>query len=154
MAKKKVKKVDQIAKKATKEVKKTVVIRHWGISVLAILAYIEAVLTALIGLAFIAGSAVVSRVLLKMAPEYGWLAGAGIATFIFLGLVLIVFAVIDYIIGRGLWDGKNWARILLLILVGISGIGALFSFQVISFIISAVIFWYLGFYKEAVDYFK
>lgn len=140
--------------KAVKETKMMVKTRHWGISVLAILAYIEAVFTALIGIAFIVGSAAVSSILLKMAPEYSWLTGAGIATFILLGLAFLVFAVIDYLIGKGLWDGKNWSRILLLILIGISGIGALFSFQVISFIICAVIFWYLGFYKEAVDYFK
>lgn len=128
--------------------------RHWGISVLAILAYLNAVCTLILGLFLIAGSAVVESLITKFAPDYAWATNLGIAGLIFFGLVLFGFAVLDFFIGKGLWKGQNWARIITLVLIILVGISALFSFDIFGIIVCALVIWYLGFFKPAVDYFK
>jgi len=128
--------------------------RPLGVSILAVLSYIGAVFTLIAGIAMIAGSAAVSTLIEKLIPEYASWSAAGVALFIFLGIVFILLAVLDYFIGRGLWGGKGWARILVLILLVLSILSSLTSFDIVSIIIAALLIWYLGFNQNVRNYFR
>jgi len=131
--------------------------RHWGITVLSILGYIGAVATLLAGIILLLGSAYLGNLLAAIPAAAG--IGAAIATlgtigFIVLGIIFIGLSILDYFIAKGLWDGKNWARIIMLIFAALSVLGSLWPFNIVSLVIDGLIVWYLGFYKPAVKYFK
>ncbi|MEK6885581.1 MAG: hypothetical protein AABX17_01290 [Nanoarchaeota archaeon] len=136
--------------KVQKEIVKSIPV---GVKVLSILAYIGAAFAALIGVMMIAGSGFFSS-LLSAIPGYAEIATWGAIAFILMGLMIIACGVLDYFIGRGLWNGRNWARILLLVFAVLGILGSLTSFSLINLVISAVVIWYLGFNKEAIAYFK
>lgn len=108
-----------------------------GVRVLAVLGYIGAVLGALCIVALtIAGS---------MFPFIGVFG-------IFIIIPLLIQTILSFMIARGLYRAKNWARILLVVLSGIallSGIINLFmgasKLSIIGMLINAVIIWYLMF---------
>jgi len=128
--------------------------RHWGITVLSVLGYIGAVATLLLGIAMLIGSAFISNVINQFVPKLAAYATVGTVLFIVLGIIFIGLAILDYFIAKGLWNGKNWARILLIIFAALSVLGSLHPFSISSLVINGVIIWYLGFYKPAVNYFK
>lgn len=128
--------------------------RPVGVTILAVLAYIGAAFTLIGGLALLFGSAALSAFIATWVPKAALFATAGTALFIFLGLIMIAFAVLDYFIGKGLWNGQNWARIVVLVLAVLSFISSIFPFNIVGLVIDGVIIWYLGFNKEAVKYFK
>lgn len=135
-----------------KIVKRNIKQRHLGISILAVLGYIGAFFTLIAGLAVLFGASFISNYLSTSMPMIGSaLLGIG---FVMLGIFFIACAIIDYFVARGLWRGQNWARILVLVLVALSALGALMSMQIISLAINAVLIWYLGFYKPVINYFK
>jgi len=82
-----------------------------GVKVISVLYYIGAVISILAGLAFLIGAGVLSRVLAEI-PVLGAL-GAGL--FVAGGIVMIAFGVLGFFIGRGLWNTRNWARILVIV---------------------------------------
>lgn len=120
-----------------------------GVKILAVLAYIGAVLALLAGIAMFFGSAV-------FVTYLGAFAGLTVVA----GIIMIAFAVLYFFIGRGLWKGQNWARIVAIILSVLGLISALFSIatavssSVISLIINIVIIWYLGFKPNVKKAFK
>jgi hypothetical protein len=124
------------------------------VKILSILTYIGAALTLLGGIMMLIGSAFIGTMLAGIAGVPTWLTGAGTAALIFLGIIFIGLSVLDYFIARGLWTGKNWARILVLIFVGLGALSSLISLKILSLIVYGLIIWYLGFNKEAVAYFK
>ena len=128
--------------------------RPVGVKILAILAYIGAVLSILGALAMFIGSAFVGPLLANIPGYTAILGAAGAAIAITLGIVLIAFAVLDYFIGKGLWNGKNWARIVTLVFAVIGLIGSIWPLSIVQLVIDALIIWYLGFNKQAIAYFK
>ncbi len=128
--------------------------KHWGITVLAVLAYIGAAVTLLGAILMIVGSAMVRPIMENVAPQYLSWASVGTIGVIMLGLVFLALAVLDYFIARGLWNGQNWARILTIIFAALGVLGSFYPFSIVNLAISALIIWYLGFYKPAVKYFK
>ena len=122
-----------------------------GVKILSILAYIGAVVTLILGIVMLFGANFLSGFLSQWVPVSGFLVGSMI---VFVGVVFIALAVLDYFVGRGLWSGQNWARILVLIFSVLSVLGSLRHFDIVNIVIDAVIIWYLGFNKEAVNYFK
>jgi uncharacterized membrane protein (DUF2068 family) len=129
------------------------------VKVLAVLDYISAGLLALFGLASLFAAGYLTSVLSSI-PILSILGLLGSGIFIFLGIVMLLFSVLDFFIGKGLWKGKNWARILTIVL---SSIGAFFSLislfsgsftSIISLLIEAAIVGYLGFSKEVKKAFK
>ena len=92
-----------------------------GVKIIAILHYISAVLSVIgLLLVFGLGWAFVNNTLLNETPITGG------AIIILLGIVFIVFAVLGFFVGRGLWNGKKWSRIVAII---ISILGVLSSFN-------------------------
>jgi len=131
--------------------------RHWGITLLGVLGYIGAVLTLLTGLAMLTFSAYLGNLLASipaMADIGTIITTLGAIGFIVLGIIFIVLSILDYFIARGLLNGKNWARILMLIFAALGVLSSLWPFNIVSLIIDGLIIWYLGFYKPAVGYFK
>ncbi|MBM3247307.1 hypothetical protein FJZ17_02085 [Candidatus Pacearchaeota archaeon] len=129
--------------------------RPLGVSILAVLSYIAAVFTFIGGLAMLIGSTAVSTIIGQVFPEYVSWSTAGVALFVFLGIVFILLGVLDFFIGKGLWNGKEWARILVLIFLALSVIdGVLPPFAIVQAIIAALLIWYLGFNPAVKRYFK
>jgi len=108
-----------------------------GVKIIAVLNYIGAGLLALFGLLAIVGGGMFASVINEI-PLLGVL-GGGI--FIVVGIILIALAVLLFFIGRGLWKGQNWARIveiIFAILGVIMAIVGMFSTGIASNIVSLV----------------
>ena len=119
-----------------------------GVTIIAVLYYIGAVLSVIIGIFFLIGAGFIGALI----PCFGAL-GAGIL--IVVGIILIGLAVLGFFIGRGLWRAQKWARIIVIIfsiigavmaIIQMITIGALvIASSIISLIIQAVIGGYLLF---------
>jgi hypothetical protein len=125
-----------------------------GVKILSVLSYIGAVLSLLAGIFIIfAGGWIIVPLIAKSLP-IGASSLVEVGTII-LGILFILFAVLDYFIGKGLWKGQNWARIVLIVLCALSLISSLAHplADIVGIIINAVIIWYLGF-SDAKKYFN
>ncbi len=143
-----------MAKKKTKNIASSRKIRPIGVSILSVLAYIGAVFTLIGGLALLFGaSAIASFISTKVPMLSANLAGLGL---VLMGIVCIVLAVVDYLIGNGLWKGRNWARILVIVLTALSLLSSLTHVltNIVGIIIDVIIIWYLGFNKSVINYFR
>lgn len=137
--------------------------RPTGVKVISIIAFVAAALTFIFGLilfiAGIVGADVLDLAGLEQAVKTGINSDALIATLILAsvilaGLVFMIFGVVGYLVARGLWNGRRWARIITLIFMVLSFISSIFSFDIITLIVSGVIIYYLGFNKKAKAYFR
>lgn len=105
--------------------------RPAGVTFLAILALIGAVILALVGFAMCLGGPIVSR--MAMYPGMGMVAGVGS---VIIGLIMLGAAAVYILLGVGLWKLQNWARILTIVLAcvgvlfyGVSVLGAVVHFH-------------------------
>ena len=127
--------------------------RPVGVTILAILGYISAVFTLIFGLIALIAAPVFFALIPQIA-DLPLLAAIGSALTIIGGIFFIACAVLEYFIAKGLWDDKNWTRVLLLIFVWICAIGSLFSLQIVGLIIDGIIIWYMQFVPKVKSYFK
>ena len=100
-------------------------VRPSGITVLAVLYWLSAIVAILGGLTYSSG-------LLYFVPL------AFLALFWIVGAVLIVIGILDIVIGWGLWSLRKWARTVAIVLA----IVGLISFP-IGTVISIITLWYL-----------
>ena len=121
------------------------------VKVISVLYYIGAILLAISGILMVFGSSALVG-LFSTVPD---LAAVGTAIFIVLGIILIVFAVVGFFIGRGLWKRRKWARIVAIILAIIGLVFALLGVvsgqigsNIISVIVNALIGGHLLFSKK------
>jgi hypothetical protein len=102
--------------------------RPAGVTILAVLTLIGAAFLLIGGMIFFAGGAMLSHVI-AAGPGAGALLGLGGAI---VGGVLLALAILHIAMAVGLLKLQNWARILMIVLVGLSllssGGGLLFSF--------------------------
>ena len=122
-----------------------------GVKIISVLYYIGAVVLILLGILLIVGAGFIGTIL-QSIPLLGAL-GAGL--FIVIAIILIVFAVLSFFLGRGLWKAQKWARIVVIVF---SVLGVLFALlaivqgqilnNLLSLIINAVIGGYLLFSKD------
>ncbi|HKN76230.1 MAG TPA: hypothetical protein VJW94_13720 [Candidatus Acidoferrum sp.] len=96
--------------------------RPTGVTILAVVAFIFGGFLTLAGLGMALGGAALSR--MGTNGGLGMLAGVGGAI---LGVVFLGFAVVYIVDGVGLLKAANWARILTIILVGLSLLRSAFS---------------------------
>ncbi len=147
--------------------------RPTGITILAILGFLFGLLMAgLAAIIFVSGAAL-GAMLAGAAAEGGEAAAdasmmgmvAGFSAVI--GGVMLVFAILYFAVGYGLWKLKNWTRIITIVLSGLGAafgllglLGSLMAFEIISLVIQLVILaiygwvlWYLfqSHVKEAFD---
>lgn len=126
-----------------------------GVKIISVLYYIGAVLFILVGFLMILGAKSF------LTPNAGNTETNNSAIFILLGILMLGFAVLSFFIGRRLWEGKNWARIFVIILAAlgiIAGIKILANGKIanslIIIVIDALIVWYLLLSKEAKSFFS
>ena len=122
--------------------------RPLGVTILSIL-YILAGLLGIIGslLLSLFGASIIA---IFISPEGGPMppslltASAGLIAG-FMALILLIFSVIDLIVGIGLYNGRDWARVIALIFAVIGLIGGILSIPIgiIWIVINAIIIWYL-----------
>ena len=124
-----------------------------GVKILAILGYIGAALTLLAGILLIFGASFMAQIMSQIGPLAAVFGGIG---FVVLGIIFIAFAVLDYFIAKGLWNGKNWARIIVIVFAALGILGGITSplNNIVGIIINGVIIWYLGFNKPVARAFK
>ncbi len=130
--------------------------RPTGVTVLAVLNFLGAGLYALFTVLFFligAGGAASGMMSEMGGGAAAFLLGLGAAV----GVILLIFSAIGLAIGIGLWKLRNWARIVTIVLVGLSlllGVigllGSLIAFELGSLIFQAIfvalyawIIWYL-----------
>jgi len=128
--------------------------RPVGVTILAILYFLFGLLCILGGIGLLAGGGFMASIINQQGGQgAGFLAGLGAA----LGVGYLVGALIELLLGWGLWKLKNWARIITLIFMVIGAVfsviglvGTLAHFNVISLVftliflaIYALIIWYL-----------
>jgi len=117
-----------------------------GVKVISILYYIGAVASVLFGILFIFGGGFFS----SLTASIPTLAFLGSAVFIVIGIFLLLLGILNFFIGRGLWKGRNWARILVIIfsILGIlmALMSLIFSGAVANFIFSVIINGLIGGY--------
>jgi hypothetical protein len=132
--------------------------RPTGVTVIAILDFLLAGLSILAGLGMILGGGVIASLINQQggqgsAGAAGILAGLGAAA----GVFIIIIGGVCALVGFGLWKLKGWARIVSIVLAGISGafqllglLGSLAHFNLFAVVwslfwlaIDALIIWYL-----------
>lgn len=147
--------------------------RPTGITILAILGFLFGLLMAGLAALMFVGGAFLGTMLGAAAAEGGEAAaGAGMAGMLVgfgavIGGVMLVFAILYFAVGYGLWKLKNWARWITIILSGLGAVlgvlgllGSLLAFEIISLVFQLVflaiyawILWYMfqSHVKEAFD---
>jgi hypothetical protein len=132
--------------------------RPVGVTILAILNYIGAAFCVLGGIGMIAGGGFVATMLSQQggqgsAGAAGILAGLGAVA----GVFIIIIGGVSALVGFGLWKLKNWARIVSIVLFGLSIVmqllgllGSLAHFNVFAVVwtmfwiaVDAFVIWYL-----------
>jgi hypothetical protein len=131
--------------------------RPVGVTILAVLNFIGAALCLLGGIGMILGGGFIATMLSQQgqgsAGAAGVLAGLGAAA----GVFIIIIGGVSALLGFGLWKLKGWARIVSIVLYGISGalqllglLGTLAHFNVLALVwsvfwvaVDAFVIWYL-----------
>jgi hypothetical protein len=94
--------------------------RPTGVTILAILCFIGAAFLTMGALVFMAGGALLSHVM-ATGPGASFFVGLGGAV---IGGTLLLIGVLDLVVGIGFLKLQNWARILMIIFVGLSLLGS------------------------------
>jgi hypothetical protein len=116
--------------------------RPTGVTILVILEVLSGLFSLLGGLALVAVGVLVGMPMMELPEFLGMIAG-------FLGVILLVFAVVSFALAYGLWNGKGWAWMWSLVFAAISAILALLqmisspSSGIVQLIIAAIIIYYL-----------
>lgn len=112
-----------------------------GVKVISVLYYIGAVVELLLGIALFAGADAIKRQVPLLAVLGPFLIVGGI--------ILLGLAVLSFFVGRGLWKGQKWARIVAIIFAALGVLLAVVGMvqgQIASNIVSLVISGAIGGY--------
>lgn len=137
--------------------------RPTGVTVLAILNFLFGLLTAGLTALMFVGGAFLGTLLAGAAAEGGDAAAsagmmgmvAGLS--VVFGGIFLVFTILYFAMGYGLWTLKNWARITTIVLTGLSAafgllglLGSLMAFDIVALVFQLIILaihgwviWYL-----------
>lgn len=128
--------------------------------VISVLGFIGSAVTLILGILFLVGSAFIQD-LASLDKNIQPQELAAIGTFgpgllIFLGILLIGFAILDFFVARGLWKGHNWARIFTIVILTIGALSALVNLfsgefdNIVLLVIDVLLIWYFGFNKKVI----
>lgn len=121
------------------------------VRVVSILAYILAVLTIIMGvilfLGGLMGGAIIQsmgvdtilRETAKTNPIDAVLVPLILGSVVLGGLLLIILGVFEIYVAKGLWSGKNWARLVTIVVSIVWLISALIQFDIIAVVVSILI---------------
>jgi hypothetical protein len=104
--------------------------RPTGVTVLAVLDFIGAGMGVLCGVLMFLGGAFLGAYFANIAQRSGGTAagaGVGAAIGIMFGIVFLVMAAVSGVVGFGMWNLKEWGRILQLIFAGLGALGQAFG---------------------------
>ena len=113
------------------------------VKVFSVLYFLGAAFGILVGLGFLLGGGLLG---FGLGAVLGGFFGGLLAV---LGVVLIVYGVLDLFVGWGLWKHKNWARITAIVL----GVLGLISFP-IGTIFGILVIYFFGFNEDVKGLFK
>lgn len=127
---------------------------------ISVLGFIGSAVTLILGVLFLVGSAFIQD-LASLDENIQPQELAAISTFgpgllIFLGILLVGFAILNFFVARGLWKGHNWARIFTIIMLAIGALSALAKLfsgkfdNIVILVIDVLLIWYFGFNKKVV----
>ena len=88
-----------------------------GVKIIAVLAWISAVFLIFLALLLFLGAGFAEEILKAGGEELGGISAgilAGIAAF--MGIILLALGILYIFVGRGLWKGRAWARIVAIVL--------------------------------------
>ncbi len=95
------------------------------VKIYAILFWIGAIGTVIVGGALLIGSSTIAA-LMPLSDAPAWLSGM-LGTLLIVGAILLIaMGIVYFLVGRGLWNRKSWARIAAIILCALS----IFSFPI------------------------
>ncbi len=133
--------------------------RPTGITILAILGFLFGLLMAGLAALMFVGGAFLGTMLAGAAAEGGEAAagagmmGAVVGFSAIIGGVMLVFAILYFAVGYGLWKLKNWARwitIVLSVLGALSVLPSFLSFEIVAMVVGVIflaiygwILWYM-----------
>jgi len=89
--------------------------RPFGIAILAVLNFLAGFLALLLGITLLGFGALLSAATLSGATQNPQIETFLAAIGALAGVIVLILAIIILLIGRGLWKGSNWARILIMI---------------------------------------
>ncbi len=114
--------------------------RPIGITILALLGFLEGVITLVIGLVLIAAASTITSILNQLGlTGITGLTGSFVSlAFAIVGAFVLVAALIVLLINWGLWTGKNWARWLYII---IAVLGLLSALAGLTTAVASNVFW-------------
>ena|SRR3989338_2131023 len=113
------------------------------VKVFSVLYFLGAAFGILVGLGFLLGGGLLG---FGLGAVLGGFFGGLLAV---LGVVLIIYGVLDLFVGWGLWKHKNWARITAIVL----GVLGLISFP-IGTIFGILVIYFFGFNEDVKGLFK
>ena len=125
--------------------------RPFGIAILAVLGLIMGIIVLLASIVLLGFSGLLSVAFLSdpsQAPVVGLVATLGVLG----GVIALIVAIIILLASRGLWNGSNWARILLMIIFALNGLSAIWSLvqagailtgPLVSIVIAVIFLYYL-----------
>ena len=129
-----------------------------GVKVLAVLGYIGAAIALIFAILFFVGASFVDTLL--QGANVPIPAGAGAAVAVVMGVLCLILAVLSYFIGRGLWRGQQWARVLVIIFSVLFFLGGVLSLiqgiwsGLFNIIVYGIIGGYLWFNQDVKDAFS
>jgi hypothetical protein len=132
------------------------------VKIISILNYIGAGFAGLVAVMLFVGSGFLGTLLasipaLATIPYLSLIGTLGSALFIFAGIMLLGMAVLSFFMARGLWRGKNWARIVQIVFCCFGILTGLISLSLASIVplaVNGAIAGYLIFNKEVKKVFK
>src|SRR5215471_12242698 len=119
--------------------------RPVGVTVIAVLFFIAAVLAVFGGIAMMLGGGFIAT-LISQSGGQGSGAGAGLFAGLgaAIGVVILVIGALYFLVGWGLLKLKEWARIVTIVLAGLGILGALFGLVgVFTHFGAIIVFWTL-----------
>jgi len=139
-------------KKIKKEYKKNAPV---GVKIISVLNYINSALSVIVGVLFILLILINYDTVISELED-----NLGVWVTILLSLFLIAVGVIAFLIARGLWNGKEWARITQIILSAAFAVIAIINLiggewsSVLSLAVNGLIAGYLSLNKKVKEFFK
>lgn len=150
-------------KKIIKKVSKNIPI---GVKILAILGYIFSIISLVIGILswIVSIGLIMNPAPVILPPDFpqefvDLFSNNLVPLLVTMGFVFVVLGLIGIFVSRGLWKGRNWARVLVVIFAVFGIISNIIELvtgnlsAIVSLAINLVVVWYLLVNKQAQKYF-
>jgi len=125
-----------------------------GVKVISLMFYVFALGSLFLGLLLIFLGKSLVFLLDRFAGDLSGALNVSGTLIIIIGITLICFSLFQFFVGKGLRKGDKWARKTTIGLMIIVVVSAIVSISLFWVLIGGFILWYLGYTKEAKEYFS